>query len=434
MPLAITATGRYPISGLLSKGPGSAEWLAKVQAFLEEREGNELLACEIVEGPDGPVLLAQLHPAAEPMAIGSAGTGRVEINAASTLVGPGHHEHVIDLIDAMAKDLGVKWSLLEDDDGELSRGRPAIEAAALDALEEAVGEILELDGPGPHLLGLPAAEMFLQDGLVSTLMGPRDRTWAERTVAEPSAGRDVLPWWTSGRGAPMLRDRSVHLMWTDVRWRAPLDDAEREGLERVAADLERAHALDASLAMPWREWGELLALLGREDDLSREIAEKARGAKGPLIGYRRGEVLTALAGGFAVRLPGSFRSEMDEDGTWSSTDGPRALHALVRQAPSRGDMPGDATPLVAKLELEGEQFTHGAGRAGLREDVDEDGTPLFVLSCVTAWESYFVRATITYVDAKDRDWALATWRSLVHPSVRAEPGAGGDSALPGITG
>src|SRR5688572_22508974 len=100
MPLVLTATGRYPISGLLSKGPGSAAWLAKVQAFLEEREGDELLACEIVEGPEGPVLLAQLHPAADPVAIGSPGTGRVEVNATSTFAGPGHHEHVIGILDA----------------------------------------------------------------------------------------------------------------------------------------------------------------------------------------------------------------------------------------------------------------------------------------------------------------------------------------------
>jgi hypothetical protein len=125
---------------------------------------------------------------------------------------------------------------------------------------------------------------------------------------------------------------------------------------------------------------------------------------------------------------------MDEDGTWSSTDGSRAFHVLVRQAPARGDIPGDAAPRVAKVEREGEPFQHAGGRAALREDVDDDGTPLFVLSCANAWESMFARATITWVDPKDRGWALATWRSLAHPSARAEPGARTGSALPGITG
>jgi len=433
MPLAITATGRYPISGLLSKGPRPAEWLAKVQGFLEEREGEDLLACETVEGPEGPVLLAQLHPAAEPISIGSSGLGRVELNATSGLVGPGHHEHVIEIIDAMAKDLGVTWSSIEDDDGDLARGRPAIEAAALDALKEAFAELLELKGPGPIPLGIAPSELFLHDGFISTPMGPRDRSWVERAADDPAMGRDMLPWWTSGRGAAMLRDRAIYLMWTDVRWRTPIDDAERDSLARIAADLARAHDLDRNLEMPWREWSELLTLLEQDDDAARAIAEKARDARGPLIGYRRRDVLAALPAGFAVRLPGTFRSEMDEDGTWSATDGERAFHVLVRQAPARGDIPGDAAPIVANLELEGEPFPHGAGRAALRQDVDEDtNTPLFVLSCAVAHDSYFARATITYIDEKDRDWALATWRSLAPPTVAERHASRGNTALPGM--
>ncbi len=76
-------------------------------------------------------------------------------------------------------------------------------------------------------------------------------------------------------------------MWTDVRWRPPLAEAETDLLVTISRLLDTAYQMDPTLEYPWREWHEILGYLGSDSPLAAEIARRAaQTPDGSKIGYR----------------------------------------------------------------------------------------------------------------------------------------------------
>src|SRR5690349_15905028 len=76
-------------------------------------------------------------------------------------------------------------------------------------------------------LGTPAGVEYSVDAALATSLGPRDEAWLEAAVGDSRLAVDVTPWWADAIDARNLLNRALCLMWTDVRWRAPANDAER---------------------------------------------------------------------------------------------------------------------------------------------------------------------------------------------------------------
>lgn len=436
MSLALSLSGKYPVSGLLVKGPGPAEWLATLQEWLAAREGDDIVSLQQVEGPDGEVLLAQLHPFAEELQVTCPKTGEVALTAATGSCGPGYHDHVVELAHAMASELKVKWapSADADDTGFFGSG----DRGALDeAMREHVAGLAQAlhrglgDAP-PNLLLPPTAPGFVHDGAVSTLLGPRDAAWLARVAEGGAEALEAMPWRSRGKLAETMLARALALLWCEVRWRAPVNETEETTQREALRCLLRAKELGAT-ALPWREWSELLELAGEEGPLAEEVASKAKGARGVLAGYRRGDIIARVPAEFVIRIPGSFGEEVDEEGTWSATDGGRAVYVSAGRLPPVGDTPGDAVRALARAQFPGDAFEFRGervvGKAGLRRDTDDDGKELWVLSCGAAHESFMLRATITFEDDADREWALQTFRSIDRGAPQGAAGGG----IAGIT-
>ena len=109
MSVGLSLSGSYPVSGFLSKGPSPTEWLTTLQEWLSQREGEELVSAQMVEGPDGEVLLAQLHPFADELQVSCPRLGEVLLTAATGSCGAGYHQHVVDLAHAIASERQVRW-------------------------------------------------------------------------------------------------------------------------------------------------------------------------------------------------------------------------------------------------------------------------------------------------------------------------------------
>ena len=422
MSIGLDISGSYPVSGFLSKGPSPSEWLASFKEWLDAREGEELVSSQLVEGPDGEVLLAQVHPFSEELQVACPRLGEVRLTVSTGSCGPGYHEHVADLAHAMASELKVKWRDAAegegDDSGYFASGdRAALEDAMREHVAELAAELPESATVPPNLLLSPTAPSFVHPLAVSTPLGPRDAAWLKDAREGHARALDAMPWRTRGRGAEYHRARALALAWCEARWRKPFNDAEEGVLREVARCLEAAHAAGAA-NLPWREWSEIRGLLeiaDGEDGAPDDLAGRAAAASGPLVGYRRGEVVVRLPADFTMRLPGSFSEEMDEDGTWHGTDGVRTVYASAGRLPPVADMPGDAVRALQRAPPQGEPHvfrgTRVVGMAGLRQDEDE-GEKVWVLACGAAEGSYMLRATILFPSEADRDWAIETFRSI----------------------
>jgi hypothetical protein len=376
-------------------------------------EAAELVP-EIVRG-EGEVLVT-LHPAAAPIELRVV-DDRIAMIADTGTAGPGYHEDVDAVMRAAATSAGFAWER-----GVTPIDRAAIEAT-LDAwLASTAREILALAdrGASGFSILLPDGVEYAHERLLATPLGPRDRAWLERVRATPSTGRDVFAWWERGRGAAYHAGIARALAWTEVRWRAPIDDRERASLDRVVTAIERVHGLDPAIDLPWIEAAEIYELLG-EDSLRATragvLAEglRRRGIR-DRIGYRRAAVRVSLSGGWSLVVPGELAERWEERGTWVGWDRTRTIWMSSMTAEGEGASSTEAV-LAGMPELPGEgdllRMERGPIVGHARFAIgDEDGKPLTVLRAHAACGKHVALGTIILPEDADRTWALETWGTL----------------------
>ncbi|MGF1468380.1 MAG: hypothetical protein ACFCGT_19835 [Sandaracinaceae bacterium] len=373
-----------------------------------------------------------LHPAAEDLEVALDDGGRaVTLRAKTGTAGPGYHRHVVQAARAFGDALRVAWSDVEDPTGHAQGASPdAVEATLHGYLQEVARSILDLQSQGASgfALHMPSTHAFRHDGLIATPLGPRDESWVRRVVADPTVAEDIFPWWGPERDAAYFRGRALSLLWTEVRWRPPVVDAERALLDEAATLLERAYALDPDGDYPWAAWAELYTHL--EEDSLR--ATRTRLRAGPVvatIGYRRSPVQVALTGGFSLVVDGSLAERWEEQGTWVAWDHARSVWftSLTCTPGPDGQEPTTEETLAGLPPAQGEGEQLSLSRGPLRgraviSEAEADGQRVYRLEAQAAIGASAAVGTLVYVQPEDREWALSTWGTLDHPDLRAAEG------------
>ncbi len=386
---------------------------AALRARLEQLAGDP---APIVTAHDGALYL-ELHPGIEPARIVAQGRG-VSFEARTAGAGPGYHAHLVSLLDA----LPVRWERVEDASGYYAdRTRARLEDYCLDWLGATAAQVLELldDGATKLGLGLPEGHRYRHDEPVATILGPRSEAWLRAVRADASAGVDAFVWWGEGQDAGYFRGLALAEMWTEVRWRPPLDDAERARLDRVATWVERAHGLDPSIDLPWPEQAELLGYLEEESLRATRARMKAEAlGRDPRVGYRRHPVRARLSGGWSLEIDGALAERWDERGTWVAWDESRSIWFTSLSVSGPDGRPSASTeatlaelPALTSdevLELEAGPLR---GIAAFHEE-EVEGAPVYRLEAQAAQGPEAALGTLVFVEPSDRQWALETWGSL----------------------
>lgn len=263
--------------------------LGAVDAAVRARFG---LAGSLREDGEGrPVLALPLHPAAEDLEIALSESGALAASAQTSTAGPGYHVHVVEVLDAVAETLGLRWHAGEaggDETGYFEERDPVALQRQMLAWLQALAETLAAH-PGRGVdVGMPRGSAFLLDADTRTRLGPRRKAWWRAVAQDPSRGVAFFAWWEPGETAAYWDGLARALMWSDVRWAPPEDDAERATHRRVLHALARAYRLDSARPLPWREWAELLEHSEVVAPGAAEVRRRAALApEGPLIGYWR---------------------------------------------------------------------------------------------------------------------------------------------------
>jgi hypothetical protein len=278
------------------------------------------------------------------------------------------------------------------------------------------GTFEEEAGDMPTVLCLRIGEAFEAEARAVTPLGPRDLEWLKEVSEGRNEGHDFFAWWKPGLNADYFLRRGLCRMWTEVRWRGPINEQERETLNYVSSSLETAFKLDPDLDYPWAEWAQILDLLERNDDETAFVRRDGHGV--PQIGYRRRNVAVTLPGYWVIKVPGSFSDfEADEEGDFSAQDPPRTIwFTSYRFDGDREEMFANARQEIlarppALLE-EGESYV---ARAEINKKEEED-EPYFVLSSSNVCRKGRSVLSVVFTDPGDRVWAEAVWRSLQPPS------------------
>lgn len=347
--------------------------------------------------------------------------GSVHVDANTSTVGPGYHAYVADLLSRFAHDMRITFRSDNGNGADALRLSPTeIDTLFAQWLSETAGTIESLLNQGATGLSLsmPATHVFLHGGAVATPLGPRSKAWVTATKGDGRKGFDIFPWTEPGIGGQFYLGRALFQMWTDVRFRPPATDEERGMLESIDRDLEQAYRLKPDLEIPWHEWAETLALLGKESLIATRAQLKAstRPSTEP-IGYRRHDVVAHLSGGFSVRLPGSFAERWDERGTFSAWEGAQSfwftsLTATFtsQAAPSSREALAGLAPLGGDVFEEEDAGLLRRASFGVGED---EGRTVHELRAHIAYGAQVAIATICFEHDADRAWALNTFRSIL---------------------
>lgn len=396
------------------------DFLERAAHWLAQRGDDPVPSVSVEDG----VLIAELHPAAEPVVIEASPSGAT-LSASTLTAGPGYHRHVAAIALELGAALGVEWAPEGDSTGWLAhRDDARLERAFLEALADVAHRILALAEQGKRgfSLFMPADHAYEHGGFVATPLGPRDEAWVRAVADDPRRGEDAFAWWGAEKDGRYYLGLALVCLWLEVRWRPPIDEGERALLERVATWIERAHALDPSLAIPWDEQAEILSLLG-EESLRATRAQIKASARPPAIepiGYRRRPVRVTLSGGWSMRIPGELAERWEERGTWVAWDARRSVWFTSMTVRTEDGAPSPSTEatLAALPPLTGDdllELERGdlRGLARFVEDVHE-GERVLRLEAHAARGDAAAIGTIVFVDESEREEALAIWGSLRH--------------------
>lgn len=412
-------------------GRTAAEFLEGLEGWVRTRCADTICATGVGQDHSGRHALRLLfHPAGDSFVIAASDDGTLEAGGDTSPVGPGLHAYLVDLARAIDRDFRVGWRDVSDETGYWETSdRAALEDAMLRWIEEVARALRKAasEGSTGFMLSLPAGESYEHDGLVATALGPRDASWVEAVAAGGEPGRrrarEHFAWWEPGVDARQELSRALVLLWVDVRWREALTDDEAGVQAEAARLLERAFRRDASLELPWREWRELLALLGAEGELAREVARRADAVSAdlPKIGYRRRNVRVTLPGGWTIDVPGSCVLEYQDEGrTFVAWEGGRTAWVSSLELRDRAGRPVPAARILAdeRAKLEGEPLRFEGervcGHAAFARERSGD-PPAWTLDGRSAVDGSLAITTIAVERDADRPWAIATWQSLDRP-------------------
>jgi hypothetical protein len=387
------------------------------------------LSPEISLDESSTKVYCKVHPAAEEFELEVVDSEHVVVSATTTTVGPGYHMYLTSLLKKWAAEIGALWQEADDSSDEygdetgyfFSMDQSQLEDEMLIWLKGLAG--LFFDGtfgsvPSGVALCLPIATQFESEQPAMTATGPRSWDWLRNTAQDPRSGRDFFPWWSPSLDSDYFLRRALTLMWTEVRWRPPVNQREQEVLEDVCRSLSSAQDLNPDQPYPWSEWDELLELLNSASPM-RELVHERAGSTSK-IGYRRRDVIVSLAGGWSIKIPGSFADFQNDEGDLYALDPPREVWFTAFHFP--GSSPQQAFGLNKKsLQVSDSQHVidddEFFATATITPKVREDGEEYFVLNAVNLCPAGKSVCTVVFPHSEDTSWALETWRSIRPPKV-----------------
>jgi uncharacterized cupin superfamily protein len=307
--------------------------------FLREAAGDHYLGHHVEEQEPGVFAIQlRMHSAGDPLEIVVTERGEFQASAKTSAVGPGFHIRAVEIVRRVAERFAIDFGPFGqpedhfDETGFFDSGDREAVLRHFTRFAAQMGSAL-----GHHLangaerlrLNMPVGVDFAM-GTIQTPLGPRDAAWA-RDLAEGAQPIDTLyPWAGTEEDARCWRGHALAAMWTEVRWRIPIDDEETALLSRIDQWLERAHQMDPGMELPWHEWEEILGYLNRRSRFAARIAEMtAEPPEGPRIGYRRQPVRRHIGEGWSLIHDGAMIERYDERGNILLADAASSIHVTL---------------------------------------------------------------------------------------------------------
>jgi hypothetical protein len=424
--VTISVVGQAARRGLIPRVPVPERLIEDARDWIAGEYGQFVRTSRVETLDSRPELLLELHPAAEPVRIAADGEGRVTASADTSCAGPGYHTFVGRVLDRLGEELAISWSHEQETRPVPWVGarlpiadRAVVEREHLTLLGRILARALDLRGRGVTgiQVGTRPGAQFAFDGAIARHSGRATTPgWRGRPGRAPRRRHPSR--WTDATDARYLLQRALVILWTEIRWRPPADDAERASMDEALTLLRRALPSDASLPYPWLEWAELIGLRGVADPIGDRVLARAKQAAREdrprdLSGDRRRPV-TSVHEGWALPIPGSFGERRTPE-EW--TGGERGRQVTIAATVTRrrtGCRVGGVVPGPGRRRPGDGSCTTRTARCGAGADDHRRqlGVEVAVLEGYSAVTGRGAAIRIAFDDPDDWRWAVELWRSL----------------------
>lgn len=419
--------------GTLKAGTNRHDLLTQIQQespLVTVPELRDLLTSDFADER----LYVTLHPLSESAEFFFDDDQRLICSAKTNTCGPGYHAYLVDWLERLGARVGIDWKrnqpegfgdetsyFVERNFETLQEEMYAWLKAICDILAESRHEeykqlavCMSLNGPR------------LSDSRHDTVtpLGPRDWAWYEQAKEDRACAAEFFCWWNRAADAEFWRKTALYFMWCEVSWSPVQSDGQYELYQTTLNCCEVALELDPLCAIPTDAKAELEELLAgqlSDDDVLLNMTSDR-------IGYCRRQLTRPLTGHWTVELPGYYYFQFDEeDGTCVYYFGGRTVRLSTfvferdGQSPAGLEAIGTPNPLQPGEELIDDRHLEPPALAKLSwyEDEDEDDS-YWLLSGRVGGGGGLCAASICYTDPDDKQWAIATLRSLKPPPANAQ--------------
>jgi hypothetical protein len=342
--------------------------------------------------------------------------GFVEVFAKTSGAGPGYHEFLVDLLDMIEQRAGLAWS--GDGDGDeygdetQYRARRSTEAlrAAMAEQFSALSSIVVDEIGGGALLNMSVDDTPEVTAFAASPLGEWSKEWFERAARAEgehlfAMAEEFFPWWETGLTARNLTKFGNALCWTAVRWVKPETAAEEQVIRSALECFEQAGRLGAK-SLPELEIYELRRLLAAEAE--PDVAPNPRG-----IGFRRRTFNVLLPGGWALKVPGYYHEDVEDEGaTQVYWFGDRTIRASALRFGASASPEGILATATSRRGSALDDLHEGLTGSAHTEWSDSDQCFLTHASLVS--ERSLLSLTFAHDAEPDREWAYGVARSAKH--------------------
>jgi hypothetical protein len=397
----------------------SVSGLAKeVRRIYGELLRDPMLTGRLAIQTEGQNVYASWHPAGSGLELELLENGQIRAVATTNPVGPGLHAHLIDVLDALAKELSITWDFTEGgDETEYAKTRDyaALQDNMLHWLRSVCRVCLQQASEGASNFGL-SMQLGVPRPIYSSLAYSAQGTWRREDFEAVAEGGGVLrdlgarffSWWSCDMDAAFWLGIARAVAWCDVHWVTPRDGEERATVDFALTCFDRARQLDRTLEA------------SREFDELRALASGTPRVKSPRpdgIGHRRVTNTFELTGSWTVDVGGHFvRRVLNEGKNLQLDDGERAIYVTSFKLDASDDA-ASALNLVRADKDEAPsdltwQHDHVHGAAHWQAE----GATRHLMAKI-AVDGELLLLTITADTDTPRDWFEAIAKSARHPQL-----------------
>lgn len=262
-------------------------------------------------------LYLELYPQAEPIEF-FADDGHIVVWAKTSTAGPGYHIFLIEFLEELGRRCGLAW-IFDDEQREYADEAEYLPERDIETVHSwfarwlmlITDDLLMRDSTKGFRLSLsknmqPEAKEF-----ACSPLGYWPRSYFEELSTK--SGRDLVqhacaffPWWNAELDADFWRNTGISMLWTDVRWHPPTDQAELDSIALPLSCFENATRIEPNIRLPEPEIAFLLQLLDYEGDSPPVPSPNG-------IGFWRGLMAFSVTGHWIIEVPGYYYNDAEND-------------------------------------------------------------------------------------------------------------------------